>query len=97
MTQENIDIAWLSATLADAAEALNDAVSRLDAEGLSALDDLLNRDLVHVYAKLNYAVNTAEAGEAALETMSEDALVAWPEGMPFARAEELADDEGGEN
>ena len=49
----------------------------------------LRRDLVEVYAKLNYAVNTAYLGSEALNVLTEDELVAWPAEMPFATLEEL--------
>ena len=52
-------------------------------------DELLRRDLVEVYAKLNYAVNTAHLGSDALSILSEDELMAWPADMPFATVEEL--------
>ena len=51
--------------------------------------ELLRRDLVEVYAKLNYAVNTAYLGSEALNVLTEDELVAWPAEMPFATLEEL--------
>ena len=44
---------------------------------------MLEHEIPAVYAKLNYAVNTASEGRAALETMDDDDLVAWPVGMPF--------------
>ena len=72
---------WLHATLADAAESL-----AADEETAS---ELLRRDLVEVYAKLNYAVNTAYLGSEALNVLTEDELVAWPAEMPFATLEEL--------
>ena len=46
-------------------------------------EDVLHNKLLHVYAKLNYAVNTAYLGDSALEVMDEDALIAWPDDMPF--------------
>ena len=44
---------------------------------------------MHVYAKLNYAVNTRELGPLALEALTEDELIAWPVIMPFATLDEL--------
>lgn len=99
-----IDIEWLQATLQDASDALTDAIAALNEspdEEMAA--ELLRRDLVEVYAKLNYAVNTAELGPNALDELSEDELIAWPLGMPFlAWSEEDdidddADDEADEN
>lgn len=80
----DIDIAWLKATLEDAQEELENALARLNTESLATAEEVLNRDIVRVYAKLNYAVNTARLGQRALETMTDDELIAWPEGMPFA-------------
>ncbi len=74
---------WFAATLADAYEALGEAVEMLETGDLEDAEDVLNNRLLHVYAKLNYAVNTARLGEAGLETLPEDALIAWPEEMPF--------------
>ena len=78
---------WLHATLADAAESLAAALeTHTDEETAS---ELLRRDLVEVYAKLNYAVNTAYLGSEALNVLTEEELVAWPAEMPFATLEEL--------
>lgn len=78
---------WLHATLADAAESLAAALEKLEAH--TDASELLRRDLVEVYAKLNYAVNTAYLGSEALNVLTEDELVAWPAEMPFATLEEL--------
>ena len=86
---------WLHATLADAAESLAAALEKLEAHmDWETADELLRRDLVEVYAKLNYAklnyaVNTAHLGSDALSILSEDELMAWPADMPFATVEEL--------
>lgn len=80
----NIDIAWLKATLEDAQEELENALARLDTDSMATVEEVLDRDLVRVYAKLNYALNTARLGQRALEQMSDDELIAWPSGMPFA-------------
>ncbi len=54
---------WLHATLADAAESLAAALEKLEAHtDEETASELLRRDLVEVYAKLNYAVNTAYLG-----------------------------------
>ena len=48
---------WLHATLADAAESLAAALEKLEAHtDEETASELLRRDLVEVYAKLNYAV-----------------------------------------
>ena len=76
---------WLHATLADAAESLAAALEKLEAHtDEETASELLRRDLVEVYAKLNYAVNTAYLGSEALNVLTEDELVAWPAEMPFA-------------
>ena len=86
----NIDIEWLKATLADAAEELQRAIDRLETDGGEKdAEHIVTHDLVHVYAKLNYAVNTRELGPLALEALTEDELIAWPEIMPFATLDEL--------
>ncbi len=86
----SIDIEWLKATLADAAEELQRAIDRLETDGGEKdSEHIVTHDLVHVYAKLNYAVNTRELGPLALEALTEDELIAWPEIMPFATLDEL--------
>lgn len=68
---------WLHATLADAAESLAAALEKLEAHtDEETASELLRRDLVEVYAKLNYAVNTAYLGSEALNVLTEDELVA---------------------
>ena len=70
---------WLHATLADAAESLAAALEKLEAHtDEETASELLRRDLVEVYAKLNYAVNTAYLGSEALNVLTEEELVAWP-------------------
>lgn len=81
---EKIDANWLLITLEDAAETLNAAIERLNANPKSALG-VMEHEIPELYAKLNYAVNTAESGPADLETADHDALIAWPESMPFDR------------
>lgn len=86
----DISPAWLQATLADAAESLNAIVGKLeDRPDTETAEEILRRDIVEVYAKLNYALNSAPYGSDALAVLSEDELVAWPEDMPFATREEL--------
>ncbi|MCI5896114.1 MAG: hypothetical protein MRZ56_01655 [Sutterella sp.] len=79
-----VDREWLSVALTDALECLSEALERLEDKRLDAQDVLLE-DVANVYAKLNFAVNTAETGPAAIETMDHDRLIAWPECMPFDR------------
>ncbi len=93
---------WLSATLNDAAESLADALGKLDAHmDDETARDILKHDIVEVYAKLNYAVNTAPLGSKALEALTEDELVAWPAKMPFLTFDEIdsrrLEEKGGED
>lgn len=79
---ETINAEWLTETLKDAEEALAYAIQLLEENPRKAMG-VLEHEIPAVYAKLNYAVNTASEGPAALETMDDDDLVAWPDGMPF--------------
>lgn len=90
---ETINAEWLTETLKDAEEALAYAIQLLEDNPRKAAG-ILEHEIPAVYAKLNYAMNTAAAGPAALETMEDDDLVAWPAGMPFkAPAPEEVDEE----
>ena len=81
----DISAQWVQATLSDAADALSEALAKLE-EHLDeeTAEDILKHDLVNVYAKLNYAVNSARLGPAALSALSEDELIAWPALRPAA-------------
>lgn len=83
----SVDRQWLIDALSDALEALSETVERLEDERLDAEEILLD-DLANVYAKLNFAVNTAETGPAAIDTTDHDLLIQWPECMPFDRDED---------
>lgn len=87
--EPNIQKDWLLATLTDANEALDAALTKLAEGDDEDAKEVLERDIVHVYAKLNYAINTASLGPAALEALSEDELIAWPARMPFLTLDEL--------
>lgn len=87
--EQTIDREWLIATLNDASETLQDAMSKVEEGDEEDAREVLAHDLVHVYAKLNYAVNTARLGAAALSALSEDELIAWPARMPFMTIDEL--------
>ena len=80
----SVDRQWLIDALSDALEALSETVERLEDERLDPEEILLD-DLATVYAKLNFAVNTAETGPAAIDTTDHNELIQWPECMPFAR------------
>lgn len=79
-----VDREWLIATLSDTLECLQDCIDRLEDERHDP-DDILMEDVANVYAKLNYAVNTAELGPPAIDEMDHNELIAWPEKMPFDR------------
>lgn len=83
----SVDRQWLIDALSDALEALSETVERLEDERLDPEEILLD-DLANVYAKLNFAVNTAETGPAAIDTTDHDELIQWPERMPFDRDED---------
>lgn len=87
---KKIDAQWLQMTLEDAALSLNAAIERLAADPRSAAG-VLEHEIPELYAKLNYAVNTA-MGPADLDRTDHDALVAWPASMPFAMGRSSSDD-----
>lgn len=89
---DTINAEWLTETLKDAEEALAYAIQLLEENPRKAAG-VLEHEIPAVYAKLNYAVNTAAAGPAALETMEDDDLVAWPAGMPFKAPEQAIDED----
>lgn len=80
----SIDRQWLIDALTDALETLSETVERLEDERLDAEEIMLD-DLANVYAKLNFAVNTAETGPSAIDTTDHNQLIQWPECMPFDR------------
>lgn len=82
---EPIQTDWLLATLQDAHEALGRAIDLL-ARHPEEAEEVMAEEIPAAYAKLNYAVNTARCGEAGLETLSDDALVQYPESLPFQPA-----------
>lgn len=90
MSESDIPVEWLQATLADAADALSETLAKLeDHPDTETAEEILRRDLVNVYAKLNYAVNSSHLGPEALNVLSEDELIAWPAAMPFLTLEEI--------
>ena len=81
------DPEWLQAS-----EALLEVLAKLEANpDEETSEEILKNDLVHVYAKLNYAVNSARLGPAALTALSEDEVIAWPAKMPFLTFDEIDD------
>lgn len=87
-----IDREWLIATLSDTLEALSETIERLEDDRLDA-QEILDEDVANVYAKLNYAVNTAEMGPEAIDMCDHNRLVEWPESMPFDRFDEIEPEE----
>ncbi len=87
--ENEIQQEWLAATLNDAKEALEEAMNKVADGDQEDAKEVLERDIVHVYAKLNYAINTARLGPAALEALSEDELIGWPARMPFLTLDEI--------
>lgn len=81
---QKYDVQWLLMTLEDAEQSLNAAIQRLSNNPKSA-QGVMEHEIPELYAKLNYAVNTAHSGPADLETADHDALIAWPKSMPFDR------------
>ena len=88
----SVDRQWLIDALSDALETLSETIERLEDERLNPEEVMLD-DLANVYAKLNFAVNTAETGPAAIDTTDHDELIQWPECMPFDRFEDGHDEE----
>ena len=86
---ETIDAQWLLATLEDAAETLAAAIERIQSDPRRARG-VLEHEIPALYAKLNYAVNTAAGGPVNLDEADHDALIRWPASMPFG--EPAADD-----
>lgn len=85
----SVDRQWLIDALTDALETLSETVERLEDERLDAEEIMLD-DLANVYAKLNFAVNTAETGPSAIDTTDHNQLIQWPECMPFDRESDFA-------
>ena len=86
----SVDRQWLIDALSDALESLSETIERLEDERHDSEEVMLD-DLANVYAKLNFAVNTAETGPSAIDTTDHDALIQWPECMPFDREDQLTD------
>ncbi len=85
----SVDRQWLIDALSDALETLAETVQRLEDDRLDP-EEIMLEDLANVYAKLNFAVNTAETGPEAIDTTDHDQLIQWPECMPFDRESDLS-------
>ncbi len=79
---KTVDAKWLKDTLLDVSDALSEALNRLEKDSRSA-PGLLEHEIPDIYAKLNYAVNTAYTGSPDLDTVDHNALIAWPKGEAF--------------
>ena len=76
MSEEQLeyDPEWTLATLNDAKEALEDLIAQVEDSP---------ENIANVYAKLNYAFNSAKDGPDALLSMPDDELVAFPSVLPL--------------
>ena len=81
MTQ-TIDTQWLKDTLLDVQDALSEALNRLEKDSRHA-KGVLEHEIPEIYAKLNYAVNTATTGAPDLDKVNHNTLIAWPKGEAF--------------
>ncbi len=68
---------WTLAALSDALEALGTLVDDYE-NGRITDEDAVGEELANVYAKLNFAKNTASIGPGAIDTVDHDALIAYP-------------------
>lgn len=82
--KKTIDAQWFKDTLTDAAETLSHAINLIEEDPRRA-EGVLEHEITELYAKLNYAVNTARIGPEAYLTEDHDKLTSWPRGMPFTR------------
>ena len=82
MENKNVDALWLTDTLTDAQETLSQALSLLDKNPRHA-QGVLEHEIPALYAKLNYAVNTAYIGPNAVNILEHEKLTAWPTGPEF--------------
>ena len=84
MQDENLeyDPEWILATLNDAKESLENLIGYIEDEP-EAAKEILDEQIAAVYAKLNYAYNSAKDGPDALMKMDDDDLVSFPQVLPF--------------
>ena len=76
MSEEQLeyDPEWTLATLNDAKEALEDLIAQVE-DSPEEVKEILEENIANVYAKLNYAFNSAKDGPDALLSMPDDELV----------------------
>lgn len=82
MQNHPIDTQWLTDTLTDVQETLGKALDLLQSDPRHA-QGVLEHEIPALYAKLNYAVNTARIGPDAINTLDHEALTAWPSAEKF--------------
>lgn len=84
MSEEQLeyDPEWTLATLNDAKEALEDLIAQVE-DSPEEVKEILEENIANVYAKLNYAFNSAKDGPDALLSMPDDELVALPVRLAF--------------
>lgn len=94
MSEENLqyDPEWTLATLNDAKEALEDLIAQIE-DSPDEVKEVLDEGIAAVYAKLNYAFNSAKDGPEALMSMPDDELVAFPSVLPLKHSVDFEDEE----
>ncbi len=95
MSTKLYDAEWTLATLNDAKEALESLIAQIE-DNPNEVEEILDEDISNVYAKLNYAFNSAELGANALMEMDDDDLVAFPSVLPFKHGEVSTSEEEAE-
>lgn len=85
------DPEWTLATLNDALEALEKVIAEIE-DRPEEVEEILDEELVNVYAKLNYAFHSAEEGPNALLEMSEDDIISFPPVLPMLGSPAFQDD-----
>lgn len=86
------DAEWTLATLNDAKEALEDLIALVE-DNPDEVKEVLEENIANVYAKLNYAFNSAKEGPDALMSMADDELVAFPSVLPLKHSVEIKEEE----
>ena len=94
MSEEQLeyDPEWTLATLNDAKEALEDLIAQVE-DSPEEVKEILEENIANVYAKLNYAFNSAKDGPDALLSMPDDDLVAFPSVLPLKHTVEFEEED----
>ena len=94
MSEEQLeyDPEWTLATLNDAKEALEDLIAQVK-DSPEEVKEILEENIANVYAKLNYAFNSAKDGPDALLSMPDDELVAFPSVLPLKHKVEFEEED----